>query len=141
MPLTKSKSKKAFEHNIRTEIVQGNKPQKQAVAIAYAVKRKAKKAVGGRMSSNPHDYDSDVDFYEAQHKNRYPSSRYNEDFDSNDARAMREVEAKHRYKNAGKSIEQQNKEFAARMKSFQEKIGVAKKASGGKVKKMCGGGW
>ncbi len=42
MPLKKSKSKKAFSENIKTEMKHG-KPQKQAVAIAYSVKRKAKK--------------------------------------------------------------------------------------------------
>lgn len=42
MPLIKSKSKKAFSANIKKEIKAG-KPQKQAVAIAYSVKRKAKK--------------------------------------------------------------------------------------------------
>lgn len=41
MPLKKGKSKAAFSENIRTEIAAG-KPQKQAVAIAYAVKRKSK---------------------------------------------------------------------------------------------------
>ena len=35
MPLIKSKSKKAFEHNIKAEIHAG-KPVKQAVAIAYS---------------------------------------------------------------------------------------------------------
>lgn len=40
--LVKSKSKKAFEKNIKTEIASG-KPPKQAVAIAYAVKRGAAK--------------------------------------------------------------------------------------------------
>jgi hypothetical protein len=40
MPLVKSKSKKAFSENIRREMEAG-KPQKQAVAIAYSVKRKA----------------------------------------------------------------------------------------------------
>lgn len=45
--LVKGTSKKAFEKNIKTEIAAG-KPPKQAVAIAYAVKRKAapKKAKG-----------------------------------------------------------------------------------------------
>lgn len=38
MPLESGKSKEAFEHNIKTEIKAG-KPQKQAVAIAYAKKR------------------------------------------------------------------------------------------------------
>jgi hypothetical protein len=40
MPLKKSSSKKAFKSNIKEEIKAG-KPQKQAVAIAYSVKRKA----------------------------------------------------------------------------------------------------
>ena len=42
MPLDKSKSKKAFEHNIKAEIKAG-KPQKQAVAIAKQVQRAAAK--------------------------------------------------------------------------------------------------
>lgn len=41
MPLKKSKSKKAFKENIKAEVKAG-KPVKQAVAIAYNVKRKAK---------------------------------------------------------------------------------------------------
>jgi len=40
MPLKKSKSKAAFKENIKAEMKAG-KPQKQAVAIAYSVKRKA----------------------------------------------------------------------------------------------------
>ncbi len=48
MPLVKSKSPKAFQKNIKTEIEAG-KPQKQAVAIAYSVARRAKKAEGGSM--------------------------------------------------------------------------------------------
>lgn len=40
MPLVKSTSKKAFRANIKAEMRAG-KPQKQSVAIAYAVKRKA----------------------------------------------------------------------------------------------------
>ena len=39
MPLKEGKSKKAFEKNIKTEIAHGKEP-KQAVAIAYAVKRR-----------------------------------------------------------------------------------------------------
>lgn len=41
MPLVKSKSKKAFVKNIKAELKAG-KPKKQALAIAYSVKRKAK---------------------------------------------------------------------------------------------------
>lgn len=41
MPLKKSKSKSAFKSNVRAEVRAG-KPVKQAVAIAYSVKRRAK---------------------------------------------------------------------------------------------------
>lgn len=41
MPLKKSSSKKAFEHNVRAEINAG-KSKRQALAIAYSVKRKSK---------------------------------------------------------------------------------------------------
>jgi len=40
MPLIKSASKKAFSANIGKEIGAG-KPKKQAIAIAFSVKRKA----------------------------------------------------------------------------------------------------
>jgi hypothetical protein len=54
MPLIKSKSEKAFKSNIRAEIAAG-KPQKQAVAIAYDVQRRApKKAAGGGLYANIH---------------------------------------------------------------------------------------
>ena len=46
MPLRKSATKKAFSENIRTEMAAG-KPQDQAVAIAYSVKREAQ----GRRAS------------------------------------------------------------------------------------------
>ena len=42
MPLVKSASKGAFRKNIKAEIKAG-KPPKQAVAIAYSVKRAASK--------------------------------------------------------------------------------------------------
>lgn len=46
MPLMHGKSKKAFSKNVKTEMEAG-KPQKQALAIAYSVKRKPKKMAGG----------------------------------------------------------------------------------------------
>ena len=52
MPLKEGKSKKAFESNIKTEIEAG-KPPKQAVAIAYAVKRR-NMAKGGGLYANIH---------------------------------------------------------------------------------------
>jgi hypothetical protein len=42
VPLKKGKSKKAFSQNVAIEVKAG-KPVKQAVAIAYSVKRKGKK--------------------------------------------------------------------------------------------------
>ncbi len=42
MPLKKGKSKAAFSANVKTEMKAG-RPQKQAVAIAYATQRKGKK--------------------------------------------------------------------------------------------------
>jgi len=49
MPLDKSKSPKAFQKNISTEVKAG-KPVKQAVAIAYAVAGK-KKRTGEKISA------------------------------------------------------------------------------------------
>lgn len=52
MPLLSGKSKKAFEHNIKTEMSHG-KPQDQALAIAYSMKRKKKKmAKGGEVNES-----------------------------------------------------------------------------------------
>lgn len=42
MPLEYNKPKKSFKKNIKTEIKAG-KPMKQAVAIAYSIKKKKKK--------------------------------------------------------------------------------------------------
>lgn len=43
MPLIKSGSKKAFKENVRREIKAG-RPKKQALAIAYSVKRKSRRS-------------------------------------------------------------------------------------------------
>jgi len=42
MPLWKGKSKKAFKHNVKTEIKAG-RSVKQSVAIAYAQQRRSRK--------------------------------------------------------------------------------------------------
>ena len=47
MPLVKSASKEAFRKNVKAEIAAG-KPQKQAVAIAYATQRAAAKKSGAK---------------------------------------------------------------------------------------------
>lgn len=49
MPLTKSKSPRAFRENIKREVKAG-KPIKQAVAIAYSVAGRAKKT-GKKISA------------------------------------------------------------------------------------------
>jgi hypothetical protein len=41
MPIRKCASQNCFERNLKTEMKSG-KPQKQALAIAYAVQKKAK---------------------------------------------------------------------------------------------------
>lgn len=47
MPLKKSTSKNAFRDNIKAEVNAG-KPVKQAVAIAYSVKKDAMKKKSGK---------------------------------------------------------------------------------------------
>jgi hypothetical protein len=56
MPLIHSKSKKAFEHNLKAELSAG-KPKDQSLAISYSIKRKApkKKAAGGSVQSGSPD--------------------------------------------------------------------------------------
>jgi hypothetical protein len=55
MPLIKSKSEKAFKKNISAEVKAG-KPVKQAVAIAYSIKRSApaqkKMCCGGKANKS-----------------------------------------------------------------------------------------
>lgn len=47
MPLTRSTSKKAFSKNVAVEVKAG-RPPKQAVAIAYSVKRQAQTRKKGK---------------------------------------------------------------------------------------------
>lgn len=54
MPLMKSKSPAAFKRNIETEMHAG-KPQKQALAIAYATKRRAAHMAKGGMVKKVQD--------------------------------------------------------------------------------------
>lgn len=50
MPLTKSSSPAAFKSNLKAELA-ANKPKRQALAIAYAVQRRAKMAAGGKIDT------------------------------------------------------------------------------------------
>src|SRR5665213_3081571 len=61
MPLLKSRSKKAMSKNIATEMDAG-KPQKQSIAIAYSVMKRAKKkkmAEGGLVHPDDEKNDSE----------------------------------------------------------------------------------
>lgn len=55
MPLTKSPSKKAFKHNVKVEMEAHPGNPKRDLAIAYSVKRKAKKASGGTVAYGAKD--------------------------------------------------------------------------------------
>jgi hypothetical protein len=59
MPLIHRKSEKAFKKNIETEMEAHPGPENRArdLAIAYSVKRKAKKASGGTVNSGSKDMD------------------------------------------------------------------------------------
>jgi hypothetical protein len=49
MPLIQSSSKKAFSQNVKAE-VKSKRPIKQAIAIAYSIKRKAEQKKGIKKS-------------------------------------------------------------------------------------------
>ena len=151
MPLVKSKSEKAFKKNIATEVKAG-KPVKQAVAIAYSTKRAAKKAGGGRMSSDPRDYDSDVDFYAAQNRNEFnakyptvskPSRRQSQQELASDPMNPSERRLRAEQARLAKQKPMNKKESMDFLKAFAEGLqkSFPKKAKGGKVKKYCGEGW
>ena len=75
MPLMKRKSKAAFSHNVAAEMKAG-KSQPQSLAIAFSVKRKAKKAYGGKYAKGGEVEDS------ARSESRpMPDKRYNDSKD------------------------------------------------------------
>jgi hypothetical protein len=128
MPLIKSKSDKAFKSNIKAEMAAG-KPQKQAVAIAYSTKNAAKKAVGGRMSTDPRNYDNPTELSEAKSYNfarRIP--RNDQNVNESDAAAMRAVERKVKPEYKGMTVQQ-------RINAMLKKFPTNPKKDGGKVKK------
>jgi hypothetical protein len=81
MPLMPGKSKKAFSKNVEIEMHAG-KPQKQALAIAYSVKRKApkKKASGGSVQSGSKDMNmAEGGMINAKNERRpMPDNRYDD---------------------------------------------------------------
>lgn len=65
MPLIEGKGKKAFSHNIRAEM-HSDKPLKQSLAIAYAMKRKAQ--ARDRKEDEEHDAKGGMAGYEHEEK-------------------------------------------------------------------------
>lgn len=140
MPLIKSKSDKAFKSNIKAEIAAG-KPPKQAVAIAYSVKRAAKKARGGDVRPepySPHSFDSDVDYYASLGKRDFRrrstprSSHEDMDMDTPQDRRVREEQA--RMAKLKPMTKDESMGFLKAVREGLEKS-FQKKAKGGKVKK------
>ena len=76
MPLMKSRSPKAFSRNVSAEMNAG-KPQKQALAIAYSVKRKAPKKMyaGGETPDHNMPLERDV---RNHNEKLHPHSEYAE---------------------------------------------------------------
>ena len=133
MPLIKSKSKAAFGKNVATEIKAG-KPQKQAVAIAYSTKRAAKKASGG--STNPMDYDSDTDYYDAVKSAKM--TKYSPDWTREDEHAQRASQARYKLK-PGMTVADDIKRLLAKDDERNKRLKLGKykvmaKSGGGKVK-------
>ncbi len=65
MPLETGKSRSAFSHNIRTEMNEG-KPQKQSLAIAYAMKRRARKHMAEGGMAKFHDEEDSGEYANRQ---------------------------------------------------------------------------
>jgi len=71
MPLMKGKSQKAFVHNLKTEMEHGH-PQKQALAIAYSMKRKGRKMAGGGEVKGVHK--PEMEHVTREEEKKYPQS-------------------------------------------------------------------
>ena len=116
MPLTKSKSKKAFSHNVEAEIRAG-KPQRQAVAIAYAVKRKAKKAEGGDVKGEAHNPNEGAPFTVINHRTGQAVGKANT------------------LKGARRSKERKDLDYGGYAHSIKDSTGRHRLKSGGSAKK------
>jgi hypothetical protein len=97
MPLIKGKSPKAFSKNVETEMHAG-KGQKQALAIAYSMKKKAKKMAKG---GDPQDPVEDSREQSHAHESDMVDSIPENDEHPMKSRKERMLEAFHKYAEGG----------------------------------------
>jgi len=87
MPLIKGKSKQAFSKNVETEMKHG-KPQKQALAIAYATQRRSKMAKGGMAKAHAEE--------SSMHSTKDIDMLEHDDHMDDETRSMAEMIMEHR---------------------------------------------
>jgi hypothetical protein len=126
MPLIKSKSKKAFEKNISTEVRSG-KPVKQAVAIAYSVKRSAKKAEGGSLKAVDRDENPGLAKLPTEVRNKMGYMKNGGLYANIHAKRERIAEG------SGERMRKVGSEGAPTAKNFKEAAKTAKVKNGGGV--------
>jgi hypothetical protein len=126
MPLIKSKSKKAFEKNISTEVRAG-KPVKQAVAIAYSVKRSAKKAEGGSLKAVDRDENPGLAKLPTEVRNKMGYMKNGGLYANIHAKRERIAEG------SGERMRKVGSEGAPTAKNFKEAAKTAKVKNGGGV--------
>jgi hypothetical protein len=99
MPLMPGKSRNAFSHNVATEMDAG-KPQNQALAIAYAMKRK-RKGYGGMMAEGGDVPDDDevseiVDkAFQNYTQKRFADRQSQADYDRSEAKYQAQLDKRH----------------------------------------------
>ena len=160
MPLIKSKSEKSFKKNIAAEVNAG-KPVKQAVAIAYNIKRKVKKSDGGSIT----DYWDIMDDEKKQEirrafqqkqkeKTETPKTgkgaidlteKYRKEFAQNSNKKMKEgglyanINAKRDRiaEGSGERMRKPGAKGAPTADAFKQSAKTAKMKTGGKATKSC----
>lgn len=139
MPLIKSKSKKAFEHNLKAEMEAG-KPKDQSLAIAYSIQSKNKRkkmADGGQVPEEKHPMPEheEMESKEMESKEEEKSPRISMDSLSDEEMAMI---MEHRAHEASESPEEERAEHEE--DELEEDHPSVAHAIMAKRKKMADGG-
>ena len=95
MPLSKGKSRAAFSSNVATEMASG-KPQKQAVAIAYAQKGERKNAMK-KEKGIPKSASKEVKAKDKAEDKKHGAPEGSKTDQAQDRKTMREVEAEKKH--------------------------------------------